>query len=116
MRTILSMLSCTFVYKGIPFIEINTITNKTRCILETYDLQKQRLEKKETAIKSDFYGFTREEILRYLEAFVEEMPTIEKEKGLVSYELVSFSPSEMVLRKNYNPNQLDYEFYSTISL
>ncbi len=92
-------------------MEIDKITEQTRCILETYDLQKQSLEKKETAIKSAFYGFTREEIIMYLEAFVEEMPNTEKEKGLVSYELISFSPSEMVLRKNYDTNRLEYEFF-----
>ncbi len=92
-------------------MEIDRITEQTRCILETYDLQKQSLEKKETTIKSAFYGFTREEIVMYLEAFIEEMPNTEKEKGLVSYELISFSPKEMVLRKNYDTNQLDYEFF-----
>ena len=92
-------------------IEIDRITEQTRCILEVYDLEKQSLETKEIPIKSTFYGCTREEILRYLEAFVEEMPMSEKEKGLVSYELVSFSPNEMILRKNYNANQIDYEFF-----
>ncbi len=92
-------------------MEIDRITENTRCILEVYDLQKQVLDKKETEIKSSFYGFTREEVLMYLEAFIEEMPDAEKEKGLVSYELVSFSPDEMVLRKNYDSNRLEYEFF-----
>ena len=91
--------------------KIDRITENTRCILEIYDIQSQLLEKKETAIQKEFYGFSREEVLMYLEAFVEEMPDAEKEKGMVSYELLSFSENEMVLRKSYDPMQVEYAYF-----
>ena len=42
------------------------------------------------------------------------MRTEEQEKGLVSYELLSFSPEEMVFKKTYNPN--DNENYYKLDL
>lgn len=91
--------------------EIDRITEDTRCILEIYDLKSQLLKKEEAVIQNSFYGFTREEVLMYLEAFIEEMPDVEKEKGMVSYELISFSDDEMVLRKSYDSNRVEYKYY-----
>lgn len=91
--------------------KIDRISENTQCILEVYDLQEQLTEVKAADIKSNFYGFTREEVMMYLEAFTEEMPEAERAKGLVSYELVSFGADEVVLRKSYDSNRMEYEFF-----
>lgn len=97
-------------------VEANTgqpdkISEDTQCILEIYDLQNQSLNVETARIKKSFYGFTREKVLMYLEAFTEEMPEKEKEQGLVSYELVSFGADEVILRKSYDKNRVKYEFF-----
>ena len=90
---------------------IDRISEDTRCVLEIYDLQNRATKVQTASIKKPFYGFTREEVLLYLDAFVEEMPEKEKNRGMVSYELVSFGADEMVLRKSYDSNRVEYEFF-----
>ncbi len=97
-------------------VEVNTnridrISEDTQCVLEIYDLQNQMTKVQAAEIKQSFYGFTRDEVLMYLEAFIEEMPEKEKAQGLVSYELVSFGADEVVLRKSYDSNRVEYEFF-----
>lgn len=90
---------------------VDRISEDTQCILEIYDLQNRATKVQMADIKKSFYGFTREELLLYLDAFVEEMPEKEKNRGMVSYELVSFGADELVLRKSYDTNRVEYEFF-----
>ena len=39
------------------------------------------------------------------------MPEKEKNRGMVAYELVSFGADELVLRKSYDSNRIEYEFF-----
>ncbi len=90
---------------------VERISENTRCVLEIHDLQNQAIKVQVADIKPSFYGFTREEVLMYLEAFVEEMPEKEKNRGMVAYELVAFGENELVLRKSYDSNRIEYEFF-----
>ena len=90
---------------------VDRISEDTRCILEICDLQNHATKVQAANIKKPFYGFTREEVLLYLDAFVEEMPEKEKNRGMVAYELVSFGEDELVLRKSYDSNRIEYEFF-----
>ena len=90
---------------------VERISENTQCVLEIHDLQNQTTRVQVADIKPSFYGFTREELLMYLEAFVEEMPEKEKNRGMVAYELVAFGENELVLRKSYDSNRVEYEFF-----
>ncbi len=90
---------------------VDRISENTQCVLEIYDLQNQATKVQAANIKKSFYGFTREQVLMYLEAFIEEMPEKERIQGLVSYELVAFGEDELVLRKSYDSNRIEYEFF-----
>ena len=91
--------------------QVDRISEDTRCVLEIYDLQNRAMKVQTASIKKPFYGFTREEVLLYLDAFIEEMPEKEKNRGMVAYELVSFGADELVLRKSYDSNRIEYEFF-----
>jgi len=90
---------------------VDRISEDTQCVLEIYDLQNQATKVQAANIKKSFYGFTREQVLMYLEAFIEEMPEKERVQGLVAYELVAFGEDELVLRKSYDSNRIEYEFF-----
>ena len=96
---------------AVDTLQVDRISEDTRCVLEIYDLQNRAMKVQTASIKKPFYGFTREEVLLYLDAFIEEMPEKEKNRGMVAYELVSFGADELVLRKSYDSNRIEYEFF-----
>ena len=96
---------------AVDTVQVDRISEDTRCVLEIYDLQNRAMKVQTASIKKPFYGFTREEVLLYLDAFIEEMPEKEKNRGMVAYELVSFGADELVLRKSYDSNRIEYEFF-----
>ena len=61
------------------------------------------------SVRSDFVGWTREEVLQYMKDYLENMSEEEKKRGLVSFELLSFSAESLHVKKTYTPKQ-QYEF------
>lgn len=92
-------------------IKVATITPMTQCIMEEYDIDTGTVTDKRMSILEKFVGYTRDELAEYLNTFMEEMPQTEKSKGLVSYDLVSFSDDKIVLRKTYDSNQANYKYF-----
>lgn len=92
-------------------IKVATITPTTQCIMEEYDIDTGTVTDKRMSILEKFVGYTRDELAEYLDTFMEEMPQTEKSKGLVSYDLVSFSDDKIVLRKTYDSNQANYKYF-----
>lgn len=92
-------------------IKVATITPSTQCILEELDIDTGTIIDKKMSILEKFVGYTRDELAEYLNTYMEEMPNIEKNKGLVSYDLVSFSNDKIVLRKTYDSKQAEYKYF-----
>lgn len=92
-------------------IKVATITPSTQCILEELDMNTGTITDKKMSFLEKFVGFTRDELAEYLNTYIEEMPNIEKNKGLISYDLISFSNDKIVLRKTYDSKQAEYKYF-----
>ncbi len=84
---------------------------ETQCILETYDMGTGQKATEKLSEREELLGRNREEVIAYLAAYMEELPLEEFQKGLLSYELLSFSADKLVLRKTYDSGQVKYEYY-----
>ena len=79
--------------------------------LETKYLQRQTEEREQLAIPGFMVGLDRKELSAYVEGYMESMPINEYLNGLISYEIVSFSPDKVVLRKVYDETKVENQFY-----
>jgi hypothetical protein len=86
----------------------------TTYVLETYDVKTDTLESQEQNPPGFLVGLTREEVITYLSEYMNDMTLSEYNKGLVSYELLSFSAERVVIRKSYNEDLILYRFYVVV--
>lgn len=86
----------------------------TECVYLTYNALTEDTTESKSRVSTSFIAWTREEILSYLAGYMESLPIEEQEKGLVSYELLSFSSEEMVFKKTYNPDEATYRYYMVV--
>lgn len=82
--------------------------------LETYDIATDSTETEVLNPPGKFVGLSREELTSLLAEEMTDMPFSEYQKGLVSYVLISFSEEEIVLRKSYNSELVQYKYYLAI--
>lgn len=92
----------------------DTILPTTKVKLETYDIKTGTTTVEMKNPISEFIGLTREEMIDLLAYEMSNISLEEYQKGLVSYELVSFSKKEIVLRKSYNIDIVQYRYYLAI--
>ena len=86
----------------------------TEYILETYNISSKEGFSEKLSMPPELVGLSRAEVLSYLNEYVMEMPLEEYEKGLLSYELVSFSDKTIVLKKTYNSDAILYKYYIVV--
>ncbi|HBI72720.1 MAG TPA: hypothetical protein DEG06_12170 [Lachnospiraceae bacterium] len=91
-----------------------TVLPTTKYILETYDKATDRLESQKLNPPAYLVGLTREEIIAYLDDYMKDMTLSEYNKGLIAYELQSFSEEEVVIRKSYDAASVPFRFYVVI--
>jgi hypothetical protein len=63
---------------------------------------------------ADLVGLTREEVVNYLTNYMSDMPLSEYNKGLIAYEVVSFSKDEITIKKTYNEDFVPCRYYVAI--
>lgn len=90
------------------------IQPSTKYILEIYDRKEGVLKQTEQNPPGDIVGLTREEVEKYLDEYMRDLPLSEYNKGLLSYELLSFSDKEIKLRKSYDTDMVPYRFYVVV--
>lgn len=90
------------------------IQPSTKYILEIYDRKEGVLKQTEQNPPGDIVGLTREEVEKYLDEYMRDLPLSEYNKGLLSYELLSFSDKEIKLRKSYDADMVPYRFYVVV--
>lgn len=83
----------------------------TKYILEEYDMKTKTLSTTELNPPGYLVGLTREEVIQYLSDYMNDLTLSEYNKGLVSFELLTFSDKEVVLRKNYDVDRVPFRFY-----
>lgn len=87
---------------------------ETDCILEIYDKGTGQKVVGKLTETEELLGKNREEILEYLEEYRKDPPIEEFQKGLLSYELLSFSADRLLLRKTYDSNQVAFAYYIAV--
>ena len=87
---------------------------ETECILEIYDKGTGQKINSILTEREELLGRNRQEVIAYLTAYMEILPVEEFQKGLLSYELLSFSAERIVLRKTYDSKQIKYEYYIAV--
>lgn len=96
--------------------EESIITRKTSYVLEEYSLNDNSLTKEATKPPVELLGFDRRKLMEYIQEYMDNMPEDEKQRGLISYELSSFSESEVVLRKTYYREENTARFYLDVQM
>lgn len=92
-----------------------TVVSKDATYTEqTYDMATDKLKEKEKNIPNDFIGLTRDQVVAKMNAYVQDKSLQEYNKGLVSYQIVSFSSDKIVAKKTYNSKGIIYQFFMVI--
>ncbi|NLZ81736.1 MAG: hypothetical protein GX913_08085 [Clostridiales bacterium] len=92
-------------------VEELIVTRKTSYILETYLLNDNTIKEETLQMPIKFLGYKRTDLINYLNEYMKNLNEEEKEEGLVSFELVSFSSDVIVLRKTFHVKEPVYLFY-----
>ena len=99
-----------------PSVEVDglsdvTVLPSTKYTLQTYDLKTGVMKEEILPTPSYLIGLGREEVIQYLFDYTQDLPLNEFEKGLMSFELMIFSKDNIVLRKTYNEDMVEYKYY-----
>lgn len=81
---------------------------------QTYDMATEKIKEEKKNIPNDFVGLTREQVISRLNSYVENKSLAEYNKGLVSYQLVSFSSDKVTVKKTYNSEGILYKYYMAV--
>ncbi len=92
------------------------ITRKTAYTLEEYSLNDNSLMRESKEPPVELLGYDRKKLMEYIQAYMDDMSQADKDKGLISYELTSFSKDEIVLRKTYYQNENAAQFYLDVQM
>jgi len=82
--------------------------------LEAYDITTNTTTTEKLNPPGKFIGLTRDELINLLAEEMKDMSLEDYQKGLVSYAVISFSKDEIILRKSYNPELVQYKYYLAI--
>ncbi len=89
----------------------DTILPTTEYTLQTYDVETDTTKEEVLPTPSYLIGLTREDVIQYLKDYMQDLPLNEFQKGLVSFEVMSFSTDNIVLKKTYDAEHVEYKYY-----
>lgn len=90
------------------------ITADTVCVYQLYYLDNGEQLQYEAKPSADIAGLTRVQLSKKLARYMEHLSVMEYEAGLLSYEVLSFSPERVVLQKVYDRDRVQYKYFVTI--
>ncbi|MBE5950275.1 MAG: hypothetical protein E7260_01630 [Lachnospiraceae bacterium] len=88
-----------------------TIRGTAEYILETVYLQKNETKREQLPLPGFMVGIEREELMAYLNGYMEYLPVNEFLKGLIQYEVLSFSANKVELRKVYDEAKVENQYF-----
>ncbi len=89
----------------------DTILPTTQYTLQTYDIKTSVTDEEVLPTPSYLIGLNREEVIQYLNDYMQDLPLNEFQKGLVSFEVVLFSKDNIILKKTYNEDRIVYQYF-----
>lgn len=87
------------------------ILPSTKYILQTYDITTGNMAEEELKVPSYLVGLTRIQVIEYLHNYMKDLTFDDFKNGLTSFELLTFSEDKVTLRKTYNKEQVEYQFF-----
>lgn len=90
------------------------ISSDTICVYEVVDLNSGETYCYETVPNADMAGLTREQLVAKLKAYMDNLPLSDFQDGLLSYDVISFSPERVVIRKVYDHSKVKHKYYIAI--
>lgn len=91
-----------------------TITPQTEYTLEIYDSAADYLAEYKLNPPAYLVGLDRMGLEQYMKDYMKDVPLDEFQMGLISYDVVSFSPEKVVLRKVYDQSVVPYQYYLVV--
>lgn len=92
--------------------EKNTIiAGEAVLVLQSYNKKKTTTVEETLDIPSQFIGMSREQVVAYLDDYMENLSLEEYLEGLCAYEMVSFSSDKLVLKKTFDTDTVEFRFY-----
>lgn len=92
-------------------IDQTVILPTTKYILQSYNISTDDKTDETLNVPSYLIGLNRQGVIEYLDSYMKDMPWNEFREGLTAYELLLFSDKEVIIRKTYNPDLIQYEYY-----
>ena len=93
--------SITFQMKQTAYNTVK-ITNITEIRMQVYDLNNNTFTEEKISTPVEFLEMEREDLLTFMNAYLNSPDEDDKKRGLIAFELVQFSREEVVLRKTFN--------------
>lgn len=87
------------------------ILPSTQYILQTYDITTGDMTEEELKVPSYLVGLTRLQVIEYLHNYMNDLNLDEFKNGLNSFELLTFSENKVTLRKTYNKDLVENQFF-----
>ena len=88
-----------------------TIRGTAEYVLETVYLQQDVTKREQLPLPGFMVGIDREELGAYLNGYMEYLPVNEFLKGLIQYDILSFSANKVVLRKVYDEDKVENQYF-----
>ena len=93
----------------------DTVKSSAKLIVETYNASDHTTQRKELTMPAMYLGLTRTGILEKLDDYMQNLAISDLEDGLISYDLMYFSPECVMLRKTYQPDEDFNKYYIKLS-
>ncbi len=93
----------------------DTVKSSARLIVETFNASDNTTARKELTMPATYLGLTRTGILEKLDDYMQNLSISDLEDGLISYDLMYFSPDCVMLRKTYQPDEDFNKYYIKLS-
>lgn len=87
------------------------ILPSTQYVLQTYDITTGDMAEEELKVPSYLVGLTRMQVIEYLHNYMNDLNFDEFKNGLTSFELLTFSEKKVTLRKTYNKDLVENQFF-----
>ena len=91
-----------------------TVTKDTVYTEQVYDIASDECKEEVKIVPNEFVGLNREQVVAKMNQMMQNKSLDEYNKGLVSYQLISFSSGNIVAKKTYNSKGILYKYYMQI--
>lgn len=87
------------------------IAGEAVLILQSYNKKNTTTVEETLDIPAQFIGMSREQVVAYLDDYMENLSLEEYLEGLCAYEMISFSSEKLVLKKTFDTDAVEFRYY-----